>query len=107
MVILSTAIISDHLPWFAIIPDMFGNTASNKFNIQERDWCKFNWENSVLHYFSINREDLLKIYEPDVDNWMQVHLDRSDMLLNIDVNKYLFKRLILRLNVDLPWAYEK
>ena len=32
-----TATISGHLPQFAIIPKMFGNTASNKSNIYERD----------------------------------------------------------------------
>ena len=33
-----TAIISDHLPQFAIIPNIFGNTSSNKCKIYERDW---------------------------------------------------------------------
>ena len=32
-----TATISNHLPQFSIIPNMFGNTASNKTNIYERD----------------------------------------------------------------------
>ena len=32
-----TTTISDHLPQFAIIPNMFGNTTSNKSNIYERD----------------------------------------------------------------------
>ena len=36
-----TATISDHLPQFAIIPNMFGNILSNKSNIYERDWSKF------------------------------------------------------------------
>ena len=36
-----TATISDHLPQFAIIPNMFGNTKSNKSDIYERDWSKF------------------------------------------------------------------
>ena len=36
-----TATISDHLPQFAIIPNMFGNILGNKSNIYERDWSKF------------------------------------------------------------------
>ena len=32
-----TAPISDHLPQFAIIPNMFGNISDNKSNIYERD----------------------------------------------------------------------
>ena len=36
-----TATISDHLPQFAIIPNMFGNILGNKSNIYEWDWPKF------------------------------------------------------------------
>ena len=36
-----TATISDHLPQFAIISNMFGNISGNKSNIYERDWSKF------------------------------------------------------------------
>ena len=35
------ATISDHLPQFSIVPNMFGNTLGNKSNIYERDWPKF------------------------------------------------------------------
>ena len=63
-----TATISDHLPQFAIIPNMFGNISGNKSNIYERDWSKFDWENFILDYFSVNWEDLLKIDELNADN---------------------------------------
>ena len=36
-----TAIISDHLPQIAIIPNMFGNILGNKSKIYGRDWSKF------------------------------------------------------------------
>ena len=36
-----TATISDHLPQFSIIPNMFGNIPRNKSNIYEGDWSKF------------------------------------------------------------------
>ena len=36
-----TATISDHLPQFTIIPNMFGNISGNKSKIYERDWSKF------------------------------------------------------------------
>ena len=51
-----TATISNHLPQFAIIPNMFDNISGNKSNIYERDWSKFDWENFVLDYFSVNWE---------------------------------------------------
>ena len=49
----STAIISDHLPQFAIIPNMFGNISGNKSNIYKRDWSKFDQENFLLVNFSL------------------------------------------------------
>ena len=49
-----TAIISDHLPQFAIIHNMFGNISGNKSNIYERDWSKFDRENFILDYFSVD-----------------------------------------------------
>ena len=64
------AIISDHMPEFSIIPNMFGNIPSNKSNIYERDWSKFDRENIVLDYFSVDWEDLLKIDELNADNSM-------------------------------------
>ena len=56
-----TTIISDHLPQFAIIPNMFGNISGNKSDICEGDWPKFDQENFMLDYFSVDWEDLLKI----------------------------------------------
>ena len=53
-----TATISNHLSQFAIIPNIFGNTASNKFNIYERELNKFDQENFILDYFPIDWEDL-------------------------------------------------
>ena len=53
-----TASISDHLSQFAIIPNIFGNTASNKSNIYERELSKFDQENFILDYFPIDWEDL-------------------------------------------------
>ena len=57
------ATISDHLPQFAKIPNMFGNISGHKSNIYERDWSKFDRENFILGYFSVDLEDLLKIDE--------------------------------------------
>ena len=40
---------------------MFGNIPGNKPNIYERDWSKFDQDNLILDYFSVDWEDLLKI----------------------------------------------
>ena len=54
------AIIFDHLPQFSIIPNMLGNIPGNKSNIYEKDWFKFDTDNFILDYFSVDLEDLLK-----------------------------------------------
>ena len=76
------ATISDHLPQFVIIPNMFGNTTSNKSNIYDKDWSKFDQEHFILDYFSIDWEDLLKIDELNVDNSTQLCLEEINILLD-------------------------
>ena len=49
-----TATISDHLPQFSIIPNMFGNISGNEFQIYEQYWSKFDRENFILDYFSVD-----------------------------------------------------
>ena len=91
-----TATISDHLPQFAIIPNMFGNILGNKSKIYERDWSKFDQENFVLGYFSAEWEYLLKIDELHADNSTKMYLDKINMLLDTyaplkRINKYNLK----------------
>ena len=91
-----TATISDHLPQFSIIPNMFGNVSGNKSNIYEWDWCKFDQENFILDYFSVDWEDLLKTDELNADNSTRMYLDKINMLLDTyaplkRVNKYKMK----------------
>ena len=91
-----TATISDHLPQSAIIPNMFGNILGNKSNIYERDWSKFDQENFILDYFSVDWDDLLKIDELNGDNSTKMYLDKINMLLDTyasfkRINKYKLK----------------
>ena len=72
-----TATISNHLLQFAIIPNMFGNISGNKSNICKRDWSKFDRENFILDYFSVDWEDLLKIDELNADNSTKMFLDNN------------------------------
>ena len=76
------ATIFDHLPQFAIIPNMFDNIIGNKSNVYERDWSKFDRENFILDYFSVGWEDLLKIDELNADNSTKMCLDKINMLLD-------------------------
>ena len=54
-----TATISDHLPKFIILPNVFSNPPSNKSNIYERDWSKFVQENVTQGYFSLDSTRIL------------------------------------------------
>ena len=86
-----TATISDHLSQFAIVPNMFGNISGSKSNIYERNWSKFDRENLILDYFSVDWEDLLK----SGDNSTKIYLDKINMLLDTyaphKINKYKLK----------------
>ena len=46
-----TATISDPLPQFSIIPNVFDNISGNKSNIYEIDWSKFDREKFILDFF--------------------------------------------------------
>ena len=77
-----TATISDHLPQFSIIPNIFGNISGNKYNIYETYWSKFDQENFILDYFSVDWKDLLKIDKLNADNSTKMYLDTINMLLD-------------------------
>ena len=61
-IISGSLTISDHLPQFLIIPNMFVNVSGNKSNIYEWDWSKFDQENFILDCFLFDWEDLFKTY---------------------------------------------
>ena len=91
-----SATISDQLPQFSIILNMFGNVSGNKSNIYEWDWSKFDRENFVLDYFSVDWEDLLTTDELNADDSTRIYLDKINMLLKTcaplkRVNKYKMK----------------
>ena len=74
-----TATISDPLPQFLIILNMFGNIPGNKSNIYVRDWSKFDGKKFILDYFSVEWEDLLKIDELNADSSTRKVLDKINM----------------------------
>ena len=77
-----TATISDYLPQFSIIPNMFGNISSKKSNIYEKNWSKLDREIFILDYFSVGYEDLLKTDEVNADNLTRMNLNKINMLLD-------------------------
>ena len=81
---------------------MFGNIPGNKSNIYERDWSKFNRENFILVYFSVEWEDLLKIDELNPDKSTKKFLDKINMLLDTYAPLKKVKKYKLKLK-SKPW----
>ena len=54
-----TATVSDHLPQFIILLNIFSNPPSNKSNTYEREWSNFVQENFILDYFSVNWNSII------------------------------------------------
>ena len=66
-----TATISDHLPKLLIAPHIFLNVPNGKTNIFERDWSKFNHEEFILDYFSVDWPHTLKLQNNNIDASVQ------------------------------------
>ena len=91
-----TAIISDHLPQFLVSPNTFANLPSNKCNVFERDWSKFDQKNFILDYFDTNWSNLLNLNEKNVDLSTNNFINAMNSLLNKyahfkKISKYKFK----------------
>ena len=88
-----TAPISDHLPQFMIVPNVFSNPPSSKANIFERDWSNVDQENFILDYFSIDWDAALKLDEQNVNYSTESFCNKINSFLSIyaplkKINKY-------------------
>ena len=91
-----TATISDHLPQFLFVPNVFSNPSCQKSNIYERDWSKFVQQNFVLDYFDKDWSDVLQLDQQDVNLSINSFLDKVNSILDEHaslkhVNKYKLK----------------
>ena len=68
---------------------MFDNTKSSQFNIYERDLGKFDPENFILNYFSMDCEDLLVINELNVGN--STHRYSEKIILSSTMHLRIYK----------------
>ena len=88
-----TSTISDHLPQFMIVPNVFCNPPSNKANIFERGWSNFGQENFIFDYFPIDWNVILKLHNQNVDYSTESFLNKinslkSNYALLKKINKY-------------------
>ena len=77
-----TATISNHLPQFLIVLNIFSNCPSNKSNIYKRDWSNFDQENFTLDYFSIDWNETLKIEEQNIIYSTEIFLNKINKSLD-------------------------
>ena len=78
-----TATISDHLPQFLIAPDIVSSPLSTKMNIFETDWSKFDQENFILDYLSVDWENLIKSNCGNVDQSFVSFLAKFNSILDL------------------------
>ena len=81
---------------------MFDNIPGSKSNIYEGDWSKFDRENFILDYFSLDWEDLIKIDELNADNSTKKFSDKINMLLGTYAPLQKLKKSKLKFK-SKPW----
>ena len=91
-----TATISDHLPQFSFVSNVFSNSSCQQPNIYERDWSKFVQQNFVLDYFDKDWPDVLQLDQQDVNLFINSLLDNMNSIRDEHtplkrVNKYELK----------------
>ena len=77
-----TATISDHFPQIFVSPDIFSNPSSTKLNIFERYCSKFDQENFILGYLSVDWEYLIKSNNENVDQSFVSFLTKFNSILD-------------------------
>ena len=72
---------SDHLPQSLVACDIFFNTSYPKSNISERDWSRFDQENFVLDYFSVEWDNILISPNTNTENPIKLSLKSLSLYL--------------------------
>ena len=97
-----TALMSDHLSQFLITPDRFSNPLYTKLKIFERDWSKFDQENFILDYQSVDWKILSKSNNGNVDQSFVSFLAKFNSILDM----YALLKKISKQNLKFrnkPW----
>ena len=74
--------ISDHLPQFLVAPNIFFNASYTKSNNYERDWSRFDQENFVLDYFSVEWDNFLLVPNTETEKSYKTFLEKFESLLD-------------------------
>ena len=76
-----TASILDHLPQFLVTPNIFFNASYPKSNNYERDRSRFDQENFVLDYFSVEWDNVLLSPNTNTEKSYNTFLEKFESLL--------------------------
>ena len=91
--------ISDHLPQFSIIPDVFANCSQPKSNIFERDWKNFDENQFILDFSTTDWNSIIFRNDHDVNKLFEeffkifnILLDKHAPFKKINKRKLKFKQ---------------
>ena len=87
-----TASISDHLPQFLVASNVFFNASYPKSNSNERDWSKFDQENFVLDYFSVEWDNVLLSSNTNTKKSYKTFLEKFEYLLDTYAPQKTFEK---------------
>ena len=97
-----TASISEYFPQFLVALNIFFNASYPKSNNYERGWSRFDQENFVLDYFSVEWDNFLLSSNTNTEKSYKTFLEKFESLLEtyaplkkISKNKLKFR--------DKPW----
>ena len=77
-----TASISEHFSHFLVAPNIFFNASYHKSNDFERDWSRFDQENFVLDYFSVECVCVLLSPNTNTEKSYKTFLEKFESLLD-------------------------
>ena len=97
-----TASISDHLPQFLVAPNIFFNASYPKSNIYERDWSRFDQENFVLDYFSVEWDNVLISPNTTTEKSYKTFFEKFESLPDTYAPLKKLSKNKLKFN-DKPW----
>ena len=77
-----TASITDHLPQFLVVPNIFFYASYPKSNNYERDWSRFDQENFLFDFFSVNWNNLLLSSNTNTEKSHKTFLETFESILD-------------------------
>ena len=100
-----TSPVSDHLPQFIIVPDIFLNSSPPKSNIYEREWNNFDQKNLILDYCAVDWADIIKSEKKNLHFSSKYFLKKFNLILdkNLPLKKLIEWNEVQNQALDYTW----